>query len=236
MLIRFLIELDTHDVVDSVETFTVPAAGGVNIPEYSLTNGRILSISLHTSTGTAPIGTVFAVIYIRHGKPDTGANRLPITSGVVAFQNPLLYPGSVPSSAIEKPAENTTLEIANPGAGLGFSYAPTGIAYPELVAGSFNFIAAAAAANRTIVAEFTSSGNIIARVTTRTNIIISETRRIVLWSGPNMPADDTANHYLPIPRNQSYKNWQLAVTANNIDAGDEFQGIFIVTRQQITNL
>jgi len=189
---------------------------------YTLTNGQLITVTVRQGDTLAEYGQIYGRIQIQEGDVSQISNTTFLSAGYMIGYAPVTFP-SYQNQNPYTPAGNVFTEFPTPpAAGAEISFSPTEPIYARLSGFAIPFTASATAASRTVRFTFEFNGTLYENIADRTPITAGQTRNLMGWKGPNMPDDDTFNHYFPIA--ESFEGNGLGITTNttNLQVDDQF--------------
>lgn len=209
-------------LVQSTDQMFPTFAGNPTVKIASLTDNRLISISITTSANALYPGICYVRAGVVSGNVNDPTQFEPLMSGYVTSGAALSFPLTPPVAPTEGVGNKTFISTADPVAGAELIITLPSSALYQLRSLQFRFAAAAVVAARTIALLIEYDGVCIYRLTARTTITISQARNYTLWLGPNMPADNATDHYLPCPDLLFAKTLVFETETANIDAADQY--------------
>jgi hypothetical protein len=223
--LRALLLLTNGQIVQIFEQKDLGTTAAEQSLETQLSTGQLLNFSVQTTNSNVYSGDLYCAAQIQIGDVEIPANRLYLTAGYINSATGLTFPLQQPQGPAAAPTQIQQIGITDPAAGANYDVLSDLNIQQTLVGGTVEFTADANVANRTINLIISGNSGLISRSSDTTPITAGQTRIIQFWNGPNMPANTTAIHYIPLPDNVSGQNLEIQVTATNIQAGDTFSAL-----------
>lgn len=231
LYVRYLIEQPDGQLIDSLESFTAQYSNFPTTKRFPLAANRLISVMVWSDTAALQYGQMFTRIGVQTGNVNDIQFNTILTSGYIAGGRAIHFPNQQPESSDQGRGTARDYAITDPAAGAEISNGINADLTVKIIGGSFLLVADANAANRTVAFSYQTDANELARVTSRTVQTAGQTRNYILWHGPNIPADIGTYIYLPMPDDWTGNELQFFTVTANIQAGDQFTGFFLRTKQ-----
>lgn len=206
---------------------SVPASTRQSELAIPLTDGRLLRVAASRPGTTDPPGYVYIQLAVLRGNVIQNPNILYLNNGYITSGNAVLYPPDLSPGSLQIDMMPLAEAPTGSGPGAGIALTVLGANFGEFTFGAFTFTADANAANRTIRVRLSDANGIQCTLLGRTVITANEERIINLWRGPNIPDDNTTSHYIPLPELLWLSDPAIAISAINIQAGDDWTNPFV---------
>lgn len=214
------------------EQITADASANPVSLSFPLTDGYLLSASLISTTGSPSFGQLYGTIALQSGNNAVATNTLQLAAGFITQAPSLNYPFTPSRIAADITPDDAEDLPTAPAAGAPLILTFNTQGKHRLTGLAFRFTADANAANRTILATFSSPNGALYTLTSRTNITATQSREIWFWSGENLPADNALQHYVPLTFFPFIQALEVTVTANNMQAGDAIENVISFTQSR----
>lgn len=233
--IRTLIEDISGNIIEGFDQLAVPTASSTANKLLSLTDGRLISVTISSTNATANRGSFYAIAELIRGDVIDASSRLLLAAGYLDASHSVNYPLGTIDDMNSGDGVINALGSNTPAAGAEIQFATSTTIRIKLRGGKFRLVTSAAVATRTVAFAGSRNSVDIFRVTARTTQLASLTRDYWLWIGENMPADVGQDIYLPIPNDLDSDQISLTTATTNIQAGDQFSASGLLNEARIYN-
>lgn len=225
--------LDSGQISETLEEILIDSTTTVVTKLVNLPHGNLLMVAVNSNSAFTPRGRIYTRVSLQRGQIAATHARVQLCCGYVMTATGPNWPWQQNEDNWEPPGGNILLAVDDPGAGQPYDIVFGVNESVRLLALQFTFVTGAAAATRQVFLQIINETRATAQSWANATQIISLTRAYSATLVGTTPAAAGTRVAIPLPDIRIDANAELIISADNLNAADNFTDLFLNYEQLI---